>query len=132
MRILGLDASTAIPYQVHVLDGPTHTIVETIGYRGQVDRLSVTATERDAINDQYASRPDYGAVIKHTGGLRKGRVAKDTTGKSGGYRVFSFFVDLNHPVFLIWIIDKTKNDTLTDAQEQAFRKLTTMLKAECR
>ena len=112
--------------------GPTHTIVETVAYRGQLERLGVSASERDAINDQYATQPDYGAVVKRTGGLRKGRVAKDATGKSGGYRVFSFFADPRHPVFLLWIIDKTKDDTLTDFQEQAFRKLTAMLKAECR
>ena len=92
----------------------------------------MSAAERAAINDQYAARPDYGAVVRRTGGLRKGRVAKDATGKSGGYRVFSFFADLRHPVFLLWIIDNTKDDTLTDAQEQAFKRLTAMLKAECK
>ena len=112
--------------------GPTHSIVETLAYSAQLDRLGVWATERATINDQYATRPDDGAVIRRTGGLRKGRIAKNATGKSGGYRVFSFYADLRHPVFLLWIIDKTKDDTLTDVQEQAFRRVTALLKAECR
>lgn len=112
--------------------GPTHTIVETVTYSAQLDRVGVSTAERAAINDQYATQPDYGAVIRRTGGLRKGRIAKEATGKSGGYRVFSFYADLHHPVFLLWIIDKAKESTLTEAQEQTFKTLTSLLKAECR
>ena len=71
-------------------------------------------------------------MVRKTGGLRKGRVAKGDTGKSGGYRVFSFFADRANPVFLLWLLDKTDEDTLTDAQEQAFKALTTLLKKELR
>jgi len=115
-----------------VISGPTHTIVETVTYSAQLDRLGVSTAERAAINDQYATWPDHGAVIRGTGGLRKGRIAKEATGKSGGYRVFSFYADRCHPVFLLWIIEKTRESTLTDAQKQTFKKLTSLLKAECR
>ena len=111
---------------------PIHGIIETKAFTRQIDRLEVTETERAAIYDSYAADPDYGAVVRRTGGLRKGRIAKDRGGKSGGYRVFSFHAADSCPVFLLWIIDKTRDDTLTDAQEAAFRKLTTMLKQECR
>ena len=113
-------------------DTPVHAIIETCSYSAQLDRLQVTRSERDAINDQYAAKPDCGAVLKRTGGLRKGRVAKDGTGKSGGYRVFSFYLNERTPVFLLWIIDKSRDDTLTDAQEQTFRQLTVALKQEFR
>ncbi len=113
-------------------DPPVHSLVETLAYSAQLDRLGVSSSERAAINDQYASKPDYGAVIRRTGGLRKGRVAKDDTGKSGGYRVFSFYSDAANPTFLLWIIDKAKDDSLTAAQEKAFKQLTTALKQECR
>ena len=62
----------------------------------------------------------------------KGRVAKDHGGKSGGYRVFSFFADRQNPVFLFWLLDKTDEDTLTDEQEKTFKALTTILKKELR
>lgn len=111
---------------------PIHTVVETPAFTGRVARLGLTPAELTAIYDQYASKPDYGQVVRNTGGLRKGRIAKDATGKSGGYRVFSFFTNRENPVFLLWIIDKSDEDTLTDAQEQVFKTLTTELKKELR
>ena len=92
----------------------------------------MSADELSSIYDTYATDPDYGKVVRQTGGLRKGRIAKDGTGKSGGYRVFSFFTDRENPAFLIWILDKTDDDTLTDEQERAFKALTTQLKKELR
>lgn len=112
------------------MSAPVHTVVETRAFTAQVDRLGVSATERAAIYDAYAALPTYGSVVRRTGGLRKGRIAKDGAGKSGGYRVFSFFADPGRPVFLLWIIDKSRDATLTDAQEAAFRKLTAELKRE--
>jgi hypothetical protein len=111
---------------------PTHTVIETRAFTAQLERLGVSPTERAAIYDAYAADPSYGAVLRRTGGLRKGRIAKDDGGKSGGYRVFSFFAGAAWPVYLIWIIDKTKDATLTGDQEAAFKKLTAELKQECR
>lgn len=69
-------------------------------------------------------------MIRDTSGLREGRIAKVATGKSGGYRVFSFFADERFPVFLQWIIDKSEDETLTDAQEKAFKAVTIRMKQE--
>ena len=113
-------------------DAPIHTLVETKAFAARTKKLGLSADELAAIYDVYAKTPDYGQVIRKTGGLRKGRVAKGDTGKSGGYRVFSFFADRGNPVFLLWLLDKTDEDTLTDAQEQAFKALTTLLKKELR
>ncbi len=44
--------------------------------------------------------------------------------------MFSFYANERRPVYLLWIIDKTKDDTLTDAQEKVFKALTTELKKE--
>jgi hypothetical protein len=113
-------------------EAPIHTLVETKAFTTRAKKLGLSADELAAIYDVYARMPDYGKVIKHTGGLRKGRVAKDGTGKSGGYRVFSFFADDGNPAFLLWLLDKTDEDTLTDEQEKAFKALTTLLKKELR
>lgn len=86
--------------------------------------------ELDAIYDVYQSKPDFGTIEPRTGGLRKGRIAKEATGKSGGYRVFSFFADAANPVFLLWIIDKTDDDSLTSEQKNAFKAVLTNLKKE--
>ncbi len=111
---------------------PIHTVVETPAFTARAKKLGLTNPELAAIYDQYARTPDYGQVVRNAGGLRKGRIAKAATGKSGGYRVFSFFTDRENPVFLLWLLDKTDEGTLTDAQEQAFKALTTVLKKELR
>lgn len=123
---------TATPYVGHVSKAPVHTVVDTQAFTARVKKLGLSADELALIYDTYAADPGYGKVVRKTGGLRKGRVAKDGTGKSGGYRVFSFFADRNDPVFLLWILDKSDDDTLTDEQENAFKTLTTLLKKELR
>ena len=113
-------------------DAPVHTVVETRAFTARAKALGLSSEELAAIYDVYAATPDYGKVVRKTGGLRKGRVAKEDTGKSGGYRAFSFYADRDNPVFLLWLIDKTDEDTLTDEQEKAFKKLTAALKKELR
>ena len=114
------------------MEAPIHSVVETVIFTGQLGRLGLSETERAHIYDIYARSPDHGSVLRRTGGLRKGRVAKEGEGKSGRYRVFSVFFNTDHPVFLLWIIDKSRDATLTAAQEAAFKKLTAQLKQECR
>jgi hypothetical protein len=113
-------------------DAPIHTVVETRAFTARAKKLGLSAEEMASIYDIYASAPDYGKVIRNTGGLRKGRVAKDHGGKSGGYRVFSFFADRQNPAFLLWLLDKSDEDTLSDDQEKIFKALTTELKKELR
>ncbi|MFX4084478.1 type II toxin-antitoxin system RelE/ParE family toxin [Sphingobium yanoikuyae] len=107
---------------------PTHTLIETPAFTARVKKMGVSETELAAIYDEYAADPSHGKVIKRTGGLRKGRIAKDDKGKSGGYRVFSFYADDANPTFLLWIIDKSEDSTLTDAQENAFKAITAQIK----
>jgi len=115
-----------------VTEAPTHSIIETTAFTRRLKDLGVSKEELASIYDAYALMPDYGKLVRNTGGLRKGRVAKDATGKSGGYRVFSFYMDNDNPVFLLWLIDKSDDDSLTDAQENIFRTLTSALKKELR
>lgn len=121
-----------MPYTLAMMTAPIHTVVETRAFTTRAKKLGLSAAQLAAIYDVYAKTPDYGQIVRKTGGLRKGRIAKGTTGKSGGYRVFSFFADRGNPVFLLWMLDKTDEDTLTDEQEQVFKALTTELKKELR
>lgn len=111
-------------------EAPIHTVVETAAFAARAKKLGLSKDELAVVYDTYATTPDYGKVVKRTGGLRKGRIAKDATGKSGGYRAFSFFADRDNPVFLLWMLDKTDEDTLTAEQEKVFKALTAELKKE--
>ena len=121
-----------MPYTLQMSKPPVHTLVETQAFTARVRKLGLSADELASLYDTYATDPEYGKVVRKTGGLRKGRIAKDGTGKSGGYRVFSYFADYANPAFLLWILDKSDDDTLTDEQEKAFKALTTLLKKELR
>lgn len=121
-----------MPYMNEMGKAPVHTVVETMAFTARVKKLGLSEDELASIYDIYAADPDYGKVVRNTGGLRKRRVAKEGTGKSGGYRVFSFFADRENPAFLLWILDKSDEDTLTGEQENAFKTLTTQLKKELR
>lgn len=131
MPHLWLDVYAALPYTLD-MNRPTHSVVETAAFTGQMNKIDVSTSERVAIYDVYSSNSEHGSIIRGTGGLRKGRIAKDDKGKSGGYRVFSFFANAAYPVFLLWMIDKTKDANLTDAQAATFRQLTSQLKQECK
>jgi len=94
---------------------PTHSIIESEAFTRRLKDFGVSKGELASIYDAYASMPDYGKLVRNTGGLRKGHVARDATGKSGGYRLFSFCMDSNNPVFVLWLVEKSDDDSLTDA-----------------
>jgi hypothetical protein len=98
-----------------VNETPTHSIIESEAFTRRLKDFGVSKGELASIYDAYASMPDYAKLVRNTGGLRKGHVAKDAMGKSGGYRLFSFCMDSNNPVFLLWLVEKSDDDSLTDA-----------------
>ncbi len=121
---------TALPYISCMDKAPVHTVVATLAFQKRVKALDVNEAELNAIYDLYQSQPGFGKIEPRIGGLRKGRVAKAATGKSGGYRVFSFFADEANPVFQLWMIDKTDDDSLTGEQKNAFKAALAKLKKE--
>jgi len=68
--------------------------------------------------------------MQGTGGCRKVRVAGKGRGKSGGYRVITFFTGPDLPVFLITVFGKGETANLTKAERNELAKLTKILVAE--
>jgi len=66
-------------------------VVETPDYLNDAKALGLTEAERDSIVSWIASNPEAGDIIAGTGGARKVRFAGKGKGKSGGYRVITFF-----------------------------------------
>ena len=84
----------------------------------QAKWVGATDDECDAIVDMVAAKPDAGELIVGTGGARKVRFAPDgNTGKSGGYRVITFYGPPDVPVFLLGIYGKGQKGTLTRAEK---------------
>jgi hypothetical protein len=71
--------------------------------------------------DFIAVNPDAGKEIRGTGGARKVRFAGRGKGKSGGYRVITFYSDEDVPVFLLNVFAKNEKTDLTQAERNELK-----------
>lgn len=98
------------------------TVVETPEYLIAAKKAGMTDAEREAAVIYLAENPEAGDIMPGTGGCRKIRIAKDGKGKSGGYRVITYFIDQNRPVYLMTVISKGRQANLTDRQKAELKK----------
>jgi len=77
----------------------------------------MTDDERMGIVTYLAANPEVG--IQLGGGLRKVRIARDGSGKSGGYRTLYVFGGSVMPLFLVTVFAKNEKDNLTQAEQAA-------------
>ena len=100
------------------------TVVETAAFLGDARSLGLSDGELLGIITRIAANPAAGDVIEGTGGARKVRFAGRGKGKSGGYRVITFFTGTDVPVFLLNIFAKNEK---TDLEPKERRVLKTVL-----
>ena len=96
-------------------------VVETPGYLADAKAAGLSEEERRAIVDRLAAQPDAGELIVGTGGARKMRIAGRGKGKSGGYRVISYFAAEEVPVFLLNVFSKGERANLTQTERNTLR-----------
>jgi hypothetical protein len=100
-----------------------HTVVETPAYLVDVRAASLTESEREAIVAIIANNPRAGVEIAGTGGARKVRVAGKGKGKSGGYRVITFYSGEDVPVFLLTLYSKGEKANLSKAERNELKTI---------
>jgi hypothetical protein len=100
-----------------------HTVIETPAFLASAADERIGEDEREAIVSYMAANPDAGDVI----GARKVRFAGRGKGKSGGYRVITFYAADDIPVFLLDIYGKDAQANLSKAQRNELRKTLTAL-----
>ena len=98
-----------------------HTVVETPAYLRHCREAGFSDEIRLEVVTYLAQRPDAGDVIPGTGGARKLRWAGRGKGKSGGYRIITFFCGDDIPVFLVTIYGKGEKADLTMAERNEAR-----------
>jgi hypothetical protein len=103
------------------------TIVETLGFQRSAMRAGMSESDVVRLVDYLAANPDAGDEIKGTGGCRKLRVAGRGKGKSGGYRVITFFSGPGIPVFLLYAYSKSDKADLDGAERVELKKLSKVL-----
>lgn len=107
-------------------------VIETYAYLIAAKRAGMSEDEMVAIVDMVASDPTMGEVMVGCGGARKLRVAKPGKGKSGGYRVVSYFAGTDVPVFLLTVFPKNLRASLSQAERNAFTEATKRLRSSLR
>lgn len=98
------------------------TVVEIPEYLAAAKRAGMTDDEREAVVSYIAANPQAGDIMPDTGGCRKVRIAKGGKGKSGGYRVVTYYANEDEPVYLMTVISKGKQANLTQKQKNELRK----------
>ncbi|MBF0291420.1 MAG: type II toxin-antitoxin system RelE/ParE family toxin [Nitrospinae bacterium] len=68
-------------------------------------------------------RPDAGAVIKGSGGLRKLRWNAGGKGKRGGARIIYYWLVRDDQIFLLTIYGKNEMSDLTRAEVEALSRI---------
>lgn len=104
-----------------------HTVIETPTFQRAAAKARLSSGEIEAIVTMLAKDPAAGDVIKGSGGCRKVRVAGRGKGKSGGYRLITFFHSGDYPVFLLTVYGKGEMSNLSDAQVNALKQSTKQL-----
>lgn len=108
------------------------SVIETPDFLRDAEDAHLTAEERARIVVSIAAFPASGTEIPGTGGARKIRFAGRGKGKSGGYRVISFYSGPDVPVFLLNLFAKGDKVDLTKSERNELRKELAGLAEDCR
>jgi len=96
------------------------TVVETPGYLALARKL-FSENEMADIVSLLAADPKAGDVMEGTGGFRKVRIARQSTGKSGGARVVYIF--RNTKYFLSPFFRRTRRTTFPEQKGMPLRNV---------
>lgn len=106
-----------------------HAVIETPAYLRAADDEGMTEDERYDAVDLIARNPSAGDLVVGGGGCRKIRIAGKGRGKSGGYRILTYYADEDTPVFLLTVLSKGTRASFSKAQIGALAVVTKTLKA---
>lgn len=90
------------------------TVIETPEFQRRSKSIMSDA-EREAAILWIAANPEAG--ISLGGGLRKVRIPREGSGKSGGYRTIYVFGGQHMPIYLITIFAKNEKANLTASEQ---------------
>src|SRR4051812_31767087 len=99
-----------------------HAVIETSTFLSDAAAAGITEEERLEIVKLVAEDPKVGVLMPGAGGARKFRVAGRGKGKSGGYRVVTYFAAPDVPVFMLAVINKGERANLSKAEQNTLKK----------
>ncbi len=96
--------------------------IETSVFTRQVTTL-LTDDEYRQLQIVLESRPDTGAIIQRSGGLRKIRWSMGARGKRGGVRAIYYWVVAQDQILMLFMYPKNEQDDLTPQQLKVLREI---------
>ena len=87
----------------------------------RANAVGMSDDDRMDVIDQLAENPEAG--ISLGGGLRKVRIARRGSGKSGGYRVLHFYRAPDMPLFLLTVFAKNEQANISRSEKADLIKL---------
>jgi hypothetical protein len=97
-------------------------VIETPTFLADARKAGLSEDERLEIVNAIAANPASGDVMPGTGGARKVRFPGRGKGKSGGYRVVTYYSGTDVPALLLALIDKGERANLSKAERNELRK----------
>ena len=96
--------------------------IETSVFTRQVTSL-LTDDQYSQLQLALVARPDAGAIIPHSGGLRKIRWSVSGRGKRGGVRAIYYWVVAHDQILMLFMYPKSEKDDLTPQQLKVLREI---------
>jgi len=90
-------------------------IIETSVFTKLITSL-MKDEEYRLLQESLIIKPDVGAILKGSGGLRKARWKLEGKGKSGGIRYIYYWVSEDDQIIMLYVYRKSKQETLTNEQ----------------
>jgi hypothetical protein len=97
-----------------------HTVIETPTFLGDCARAGLSEQDRHDIVDAIAEDPTAGDLMPGTSGARKRRFRGRGKGKSGGYRVISYYAGV--PILALALVDKGERADLTQGERNSLTR----------
>lgn len=97
-------------------------IIETSMFTRRIKELMSDDDYKD-LQEALVNRPDMGAIIQGTGGLRKVRWKLEGRGKSGGIRAIYYWVTADEHIYMLLAYPKNEQDNLTPEQKKALKTI---------
>ncbi len=105
----------------------SRVFIELSIFRIKVDTLGGVELLK-AIQTEILKDPTKGDIISGAGGVRKIRVAKPKSGKSGGYRVFYLDLPELGQTYLMTLLDKRDSENISDEEKALLRAFAKKIK----
>ena len=99
-----------------------HAVIQTPYFLADAKAAGVEAGELVDIVATIARDPQAGDLIPGTGGARKVRIAAKGKGKSGGYRVITYYASDDVPVFLLRLVSKGQRADISQGERNEVRQ----------